>query len=157
MSTNSINAQAKASAKKQWILKLDDPKQARSWLKHVVRVSKIINATASLQKDWEAHDQIILTQSESDNASDVSELVNQITSSFRTERVSPVPSETGSVKEETITKLEEERKTLGETPTAEATAEGDVNTPVAPPIAVKLEPKKKPVKEKPVVMMMEQM
>ena len=55
----SLNANAKASAKKQTIRVLDDPStEARTWLADVSRRAKLIGATHSMKMEWLPIDEI---------------------------------------------------------------------------------------------------
>ena len=70
MQPKHLNAQAKASAKRQHIVKLDDPRtQNRAWLKDVVKKARLIGAEQTVTNDWVARDQINLTTSSHAQAS----------------------------------------------------------------------------------------
>ena len=85
----SLNSQAKASAKRQSILKLVDPsKQSRMWLKDVMRKARLLDATHSVRSHWTARNFVEVFDdsdraSVSSSPSQASSLVNEFMDSMK--------------------------------------------------------------------------
>ena len=100
----SLNANAKASAKKQTIRVLDDPStEARAWLTDVSRRAKLIGATHSMKMEWFPIDEVDIQ--EDDEAKDTQSSGNSSSSVHassvekpRLSRKQPAPPSTPSGK-----------------------------------------------------------